>query len=81
MLPELPQISFSMPSWLQSFPPEISSLVPAERSAGVWLVVGAVVALLSLWALRRARRTVVAAVIGVVGVLLAWNSGFLPLAS
>lgn len=46
-----------------------------------WIAGGAVLTVISLWALRRARRLVVAAAVGVAGLLVAWNAGFLPLTS
>lgn len=81
MLPQLPELPFDVPTWIPTSLSQVTSLLPGDASVWMWILVGAVLALLSLWALRRARRTVLAAVIGVVGLLLAWNSGFLPLAS
>jgi hypothetical protein len=87
----LPQLPFDVPLSLpMSFPPELPSLptsfseVPEGLSAGsswAWVLAGAAVAVVSLWALRRARRMVMAATVGVAGLLIAWNAGFLPLSA
>ena len=83
MLPQLPfDIPFDWPTAAPSLPD--FSAIPNALSGGSpwsWGLLGAAVAVLSLWAWRRARRTVLAATVGVVGLIAAWNAGLLPLAS
>ena len=82
----LPQLPFDLPiDWPIAVPslPDLGA-IPSALSGGSawsWGLLGAAVAVLSLWAWRRARRTVLAATVGVVGLIAAWNSGLLPLAS
>ncbi len=73
-----------------SFPLELPSLptslreVPETLAPGTswaWVLAGAAVAVVTLWAVRRARRMVMAATVGVAGLLIAWNAGFLPLSA
>lgn len=77
----LPRISVEMPS-LPALPslPELPTGLASGFPWG-WIAGGAVLTVISLWALRRARRLVVAAAVGVAGLLVAWNAGFLPLTS
>ena len=83
MLPHLP---FDIPiDWPIAVPtlPDLSA-IPTALSGGspwAWALLGAAVAVAALWAWRRARRTFLAATVGVVGLFAAWNSGLLPLAS
>ena len=71
---------------------EFSSTLPAidglpipqaitDGSAWNWAIGGVVLAVAALWAMRRARRMAIAAAIGVAGLLIAWNAGFLPLSA
>lgn len=91
MLPQLPEvplslltgIPFQLPFALPSLPPALEQ-VPGALSGGspwTWALAGAAFAVVSLWAIRRARRMVVAASLGVAGLLVAWNTGFLPLSA
>ncbi|MDA2989333.1 MAG: hypothetical protein O2815_09675 [Actinomycetota bacterium] len=88
MLPQLPldlpfDFALSLPFDLPSLPPSIEQL-PGALTGGspwTWALAGAALAVVSLWAIRRARRMVVAAALGVAGLLVAWNAGFLPLSA
>ena len=83
MLPQLPfELPFTLPA-LPTLPPSLGEIPRslATGSALTWAIAGAVIAVIALWALRRARRMVLAAAVGVAGLLLAWNTGFLPLSS
>ncbi len=82
----LPQLPFDVPiDWPIAVPPLPDlSAIPSALSGGSpwsWALLGAAVAVVSVWAWRRARRTVLAATVGVVGLIAAWNTGLLPLAS
>ena len=76
MLPQLP----SLPGF-PDIPPSLASFPDALSGNGTWIVMGAVLAVLILWALRRTKRVVVAAAVGVTGLFAAWNAGLLPLVS
>ena len=88
MLPQLPlslpvDIPLSLPFNLPPLPPFVEEL-PGALTGGspwTWALAGAALAVVSLWAIRRARRMVVAAALGVAGLLVAWNAGFLPLSA
>lgn len=84
VLPQLPLDLPAAPS-LPSVPP-MPALpgLPEFLSQGpawTWMIVGAAIAVVSLWALRKTRRMVVAATLSVAGLILAWNAGFLPLSA
>jgi CHASE2 domain-containing sensor protein len=53
----------------------------AGGSGWTWAIGGAVLAVATLWTVRKARRMAIAAAIGVAGLLIAWNAGFLPLSA
>lgn len=59
----------------------LASLPSALSRDWTWIAVGAVLAVLVLWALRRTKRMVIAAAVAVTGLLAAWNAGLLPLMS
>ena len=83
MLPQLPfELPFTLPA-LPTLPPSLGEIPQflASGSAWTWAIAGAVIAVTALWAMRRARRMVLAAAVGVAGLVLAWNTGFLPLSS
>lgn len=88
MLPRLPSslpvdLPFQLPFALPAVPPALAE-VPGALTGGsqwTWVLAGAALALVGLWAIRRARRMVLAATLGVTGLLLAWNAGFLPLSA
>jgi hypothetical protein len=88
MLPQLPlslpvDIPLSFPFNLPPLPPFVEEL-PGALTGGspwTWALAGAALAVVSLWAVRKARRMVLAATVGVAGLLLAWNAGFLPLSA
>ena len=67
MLPQLPD-----------FPHAFQDALPGDWT---WIAIGAVLAVLVLWALRRTKRMVVAAAVAVTGLIAAWNAGLLPLMS
>jgi hypothetical protein len=88
MLPQLPlslpiDIPFQLPFSPPTLPPALGE-VPGALTGGspwTWALAGAALTVVSLWAIRRARRMVVAASLGVAGLLVAWNAGFLPLSA
>lgn len=71
MLPQLPDFP-------DAFPDPFPDAVPGDWT---WIAIGAVLAVLVLWALRRTKRMVVAAAVAVTGLIAAWNAGLLPLMS
>jgi CHASE2 domain-containing sensor protein len=75
----LPQLPFDLPSLAPSLGELPGALL--SNSPWTWLLAGAALAVVSLWAVRRARRMVLAATVGVAGLLVAWNAGFLPLSA
>lgn len=88
----LPQLPFELPSTLPALPalPALPKLPPSlgeipqsltNGSPWTWAIAGAVIAVTAIWAVRRARRMALAAAVGVTGLVLAWNTGFLPLSS
>jgi hypothetical protein len=52
--------------------------LPAQLPVAAWVVVGVVVAALVLFAAKRLRRLVLLGTVASVGLLVAWNAGFLP---
>ena len=76
MLPPLP----GFPRF-SGVPETLASLPSALSRDWTWIAVGAVLAVLVLWALRRTKRMVIAAAVAVAGLLAAWNAGLLPLMS
>lgn len=82
----LPQLPFDLPIAGPIAVPSLPNLsaIPSALSGGSpwsWALLGATVAVLSLWAWRRARRAVLAATVGVLGLVVAWNAGLIPLVS
>lgn len=86
----LPRLRFDLPIDLPIDLPFGSTRAPsvgelpqafASGSAWTWILAGAALALVGMWAVRRARRMVLAAAVGVTGLVLAWNAGFLPLSA
>lgn len=73
MLPQLPT--------LPDIPESIPSLPNALSEGWTWIAVGAVLAVVALWALRRTKRMVVATAMAAAGLVAAWNAGLLPLVS
>ena len=66
-------LPIGLPAGLADGLPSLSQLPGAA-----WVVVGAVVAALALFAAKRVRRLVLLGTVASVGLLVAWNAGFLP---
>lgn len=79
----LPQLPVDLPFATPSMPTSLSGITEtlASGSPWAWALAGAALAVISLWAVRRARRMVLAATLGAAGLVVAWNAGFLPLSA
>jgi len=59
-------------------PIELPIDLPSGLPPATWLVVGLVAAVVVLFVAKRIRRLVLLATVASVGLLVAWNAGFLP---
>lgn len=84
MLPQLPidAVRDRLAEFSSAIPAIDGLPIPQAITDGsAWAIGGVVLAVAAIWAMRRARRMAIAAAIGVAGLLIAWNAGFLPLSA